>query len=163
MKNLDKRKSAQSNQSYTKTVMDHFMNPRNLGHLEKADATGEVGNPVCGDLMTLYIKVKKNKKGEDFIDNICFETLGCGAAIATSSIITEMAMGKTVKEAWKISNMDVASELGGLPPVKMHCSNLAASALKKAIKAYYKKQDKMPEFISEVKKNSKNPLTKPLK
>lgn len=147
MKNLDRHKSNQSGQSYTKTVMDHFMNPRNLGRLKEADATGEVGNPVCGDLMTLYIKVKKNKKGEDFIENICFETLGCGAAIATSSIITEMAMGKTVKEAWKISNMDVASELGGLPPVKMHCSNLAASALKKAIRAYYKNKKERPDFI----------------
>lgn len=146
MPNLDKPRK--SEQSYTKTVMDHFMNPRNLGHMKKPDATGEVGNPVCGDMMTLYIKVKKNNKGEDVVDNICFETLGCGAAIATSSIITEMAMGKTVEEAWKISNMDVADELGGLPPAKMHCSNLAASALKKAIKDYYKKKKEKPKFLA---------------
>lgn len=146
MPHSDKRKN-KGDQSYTRTVMDHFMNPRNLGRIDKPDATGEVGNPVCGDMMTLYIKVKKNEKGEDMIANICFETLGCGAAIATSSIITEMAMGKTVKEAWKISNMDVADELGGLPPQKMHCSNLAASALKKAIKEYYQKKGKTPDFL----------------
>jgi nitrogen fixation protein NifU and related proteins len=134
--------------SYTETVMDHFMNPRNMGHLDHPDATGEVGNPVCGDLMSLYIKVDKNKKGEDTIKNICFETLGCGAAIATSSIITEMAIGKTVAEAWRISNQDVASELGGLPPAKMHCSNLAASALKQAIEKYYAKKKTKPKFLA---------------
>jgi len=146
MKNLDKR-SKQGQQSYTKTVMDHFMNPRNLGRIDDPDATGEVGNPICGDMMSLYLKIKKNKKGEDLIDNICFETLGCGAAIATSSIITEMAMGKTVRKAWEISNMDVAEELGGLPPAKMHCSNLAASALKKAIIKYYENKKEKPEFL----------------
>jgi len=147
MSHLDKRTDNQKQQSYTKKVMDHFMNPRNLGHMEKPDATGSVGNPVCGDMMNLYIKVKKNKKGEDALNEICFETLGCGAAIATSSIITEMAKGKTMKEAWKISNMDVAKELGGLPPQKMHCSNLAASALKKAIRTYYDKKKEKPEFV----------------
>jgi len=147
MVNSDNNSGKREQQSYTKTVMDHFMNPRNLGRLKKPDATGEVGNPVCGDMMTLYIKVKQNKKGENVIGSICFETLGCGAAIATSSIITEMAMGKTVKEAWRISNMDVAKELGGLPPQKMHCSNLAASALKKAIRAYYEKKKEKPDFL----------------
>lgn len=147
MSNLDKPNKRRGDQSYTKKVMDHFMNPRNLGRLEKPDATGEVGNPVCGDMMTLYIQVKKNDKDEDIISNICFETLGCGAAIATSSIVTEMAMGKTVKEAWRISNIDVADELGGLPPQKMHCSNLAASALKKAIKKYYEDKKTKPEFL----------------
>jgi len=147
MKNSNKR-NTEKPQSYTRTVMDHFMNPRNMGHLDHPDATGEVGNPVCGDLMSLYIKVGKNKKGEDIVSDICFETLGCGAAIATSSIITEMAMGKTVKEAWRISNMDVASELGGLPPAKMHCSNLAASALKQAIKKYYADKKEKPDFLA---------------
>jgi len=147
MANLGKSSGKQKQQSYTRTVMDHFLNPRNMGRLKKPDATGEVGNPVCGDIMTLYIKVKKNKRGEDVLGEIGFETLGCGAAIATSSIITEMAKGKTVEKAWKISNMDVAEELGGLPPQKMHCSNLAASALKKAIRAYYKKKNEKPWFL----------------
>ena len=147
MTNSNKRNNAKP-QAYTKTVMDHFMHPRNLGHLDHPDATGEVCNPVCGDLMSLYIKVGKNKKGEDIIKNICFETLGCGAAIATSSIITEMAMGKTVEEAWRISNLDVAEELGGLHPAKMHCSNLAASALKQAIKKYYADKKTPPKFLA---------------
>ena len=127
-------------QNYSKEVMDHFLNPRNLGKIKNPSAKGEVGNPVCGDLMTLYIKVKQNKEQEEYISEICFETLGCGAAIATSSMVTEMAKGKTLKEALKISNMDVAKKLGGLPEPKMHCSNLAASALKKAIKEYKSKK-----------------------
>ena len=121
---------------YNEKVMDHFINPRNLGRIEDADGKGEVGNPVCGDLMNLYIKVGKNKQGEETIAQIKFETLGCGAAIATSSIVTEMAKGRTLEEAEKISDMDVAGELGGLPPQKLHCSNLASSALKKAIRDY---------------------------
>jgi nitrogen fixation NifU-like protein len=119
-----------------------------MGRIKNADGKGLVGNPVCGDLMTLYIKVKKNKQGKDVLDKICFETLGCGAAIATSSIITEMAKGKTLKEAWRISNLDVVKELGGLPPTKMHCSNLAASALKKAIREYYGKKGEIPKFLN---------------
>ncbi len=125
---------------YNDKVMDHFINPRNLGNIKDADGKGEVGNPVCGDMMNLYIKVdKKNVKGE-IISEIKFETLGCGAAIATSSIVTEMAKGKTLEEAEKISDLDVAQELGGLPPQKLHCSNLAASALKKAIRDYRSKK-----------------------
>lgn len=148
MENLNKSdSSSKKTGSYSSKVMDHFMNPRNMGRIKDADGKGMVGNPVCGDLMTLYIKVKKNKNDEDVLEKICFETLGCGAAIATSSIITEMAKGKTVEEAWRISNMDVAEKLGGLPPVKMHCSNLAASALKKAIKNYYKKKGERPKFL----------------
>lgn len=145
MPNLDKPRNKK--QPYTDTVMDHFMNPRNLGAMKKPDGKGTVGNPVCGDIMTLYIKVEKNKKGEEILTDICFETLGCGAAIATSSIITEMAKGKTMEEAWRISNLDVADELGGLPPQKMHCSNLAASALKSAIRKYYKDKKKTPDFL----------------
>ncbi|MFA5070155.1 MAG: Fe-S cluster assembly scaffold protein NifU [Patescibacteria group bacterium] len=122
---------------YTKKVLDHFQNPHNLGRIENADGVGEVGNPVCGDIMKLYIKVKDDK-----ITDIKFETLGCGAAIATSSMITDLARGKTIKEAKRISREDIADELGGLPPVKMHCSNLAAEALAKAIKDYENKQDK---------------------
>jgi len=122
---------------YNKKVMDYFMHPHNLGNMANPDGMGQVGNPVCGDIMKLYIKVKNNK-----IADIKFETLGCGAAIATSSMITDLAKGKTLAEAKKISNQDIAKKLGGLPPVKMHCSNLAADALKKAIEDYESKSKK---------------------
>ncbi len=114
--------------------MDHFRNPRNVGEIPEADGVGTVGNPVCGDLMTIYIKVKDNR-----IEDIKFKTFGCGAAVATSSMTTELAKGKTIEEARKISRNDVAESLGGLPPVKMHCSNLASDALKAAIEDYQKK------------------------
>jgi nitrogen fixation NifU-like protein len=120
---------------YSDKVMDHFSNPRNVGDIPDADGEGTVGNPTCGDLMTIYIKVK-----DDVIEDIKFKTFGCGAAIATSSMVTEMAMGKTVDEALKITRNDVADALEGLPPVKMHCSNLAADALQAAIEDYKKKQ-----------------------
>lgn len=120
---------------YSEKVMDHFSNPRNVGEIEDASGVGTEGNPTCGDLMTIYIKVEDN-----VITDIKFKTFGCGAAIATSSMITEMAMGKTIEEALKITRNDVAEELEGLPPVKMHCSNLAADALRAAIEDYKKKQ-----------------------
>ena len=120
---------------YTQKVMDHFKNPRNMGEIPDADGVGTVGNPVCGDLMTIYIKVKDNR-----LEDIKFKTFGCGSAIATSSMITELAKGKTLEEGLKITRGNVADELGGLPPVKMHCSNLAADALHAAIEDYYKKQ-----------------------
>ncbi len=120
---------------YTEKVMDHFSNPRNVGEIPDADGEGTVGNPTCGDLMTIYIKVK-----DDVIEDIKFKTFGCGAAIATSSMVTEMAMGKTIEEALEITRDDVADALEGLPPVKMHCSNLAADALEAAINDYKKKQ-----------------------
>lgn len=116
---------------YSEKVLDHFKNPRNVGEIEDADAEGTVGNPVCGDMMTMYIKVK-----DDRIEDIKFKTFGCGAAIATSSITTELAKGKTLDEALNISRQDVADALDGLPPVKMHCSNLAAEALHEAINSY---------------------------
>jgi len=119
---------------YSDKVMDHFMNPRNVGEMKDADGVGEVGNPTCGDLMKIYIKVKGN-----VITDIKFQTFGCGAAIATSSMVTEMAMGKTLDEALKLTRNDVAESLDGLPPIKMHCSNLAADALKAAIEDYKKK------------------------
>jgi nitrogen fixation NifU-like protein len=122
---------------YSKKVLDHFTNPRNVGTIEDADGYGKVGNPVCGDLMEMYIKVK-----DDIITDIKFKTFGCGAAIATSSMITELARGKTVEEAKKISRGDVAEALDGLPPVKMHCSNLASDALREAIKDYEAKKTK---------------------
>jgi nitrogen fixation NifU-like protein len=120
---------------YSDKVLDHFRNPRNVGELEDADGVGTVGNPVCGDVMTIYIKVE-----EDRISDIRFKTFGCGAAIATTSMTTELAKGKTLDEALKITREQVAEELGGLPPVKMHCSNLAADALHEAINDYRKKK-----------------------
>ena len=117
--------------TYTEKVMEHFKNPRNMGEILDADGVGTVGNPVCGDLMTMYIKVK-----DDRIEDIKFKTFGCGAAIATSSMTTELAKGKTLEEALKITRASVADSLGGLPPVKMHCSNLAADALHAAIEDY---------------------------
>ncbi len=116
--------------------MDHFKNPRNMGEMVDADAIGEVGNSTCGDLMYIYIKVKDN-----IIDDISFQTFGCGAAIATSSMITELAKGKSLDEALNIKRSDVADALDGLPPIKMHCSNLAADGLHKAINTYRKKKD----------------------
>ncbi len=118
---------------YSKKVIQHFTKPHNYGKMEKADAMGNAGNPVCGDLMKIYIKVDKKKKT---IKDIKFETLGCAAAIATSSMITDLAKGKTLDEAMKISNKDVAESLEGLPPLKMHCSNLAADALHDAVEKY---------------------------
>lgn len=117
--------------------MDHFRNPRNVGEIPGADGAGTVGNPVCGDMMTVYIKVK-----DDRIADIKFKTFGCGAAVATSSMVTELAKGKTLEEAMKITRADVAEHLGGLPPIKMHCSNLAADALHSAIDDYRKKKSK---------------------
>jgi len=120
---------------YSEKVMEHFRNPRNMGEIPDADGIGTVGNPVCGDMMTIYIKVKDNR-----IVDVKFKTFGCGAAIATSSMITELAKGKTLEEAMKIARGDVADALDGLPRVKMHCSNLAADGLHAAIEDYHKKQ-----------------------
>lgn len=120
---------------YSDKVMEHFRNPRNMGEIKDADGVGTVGNPVCGDMMTIYIKVKDNR-----LHDVKFKTFGCGAAIATSSMITELAKDKTLEEALEITRKDVADALEGLPPVKMHCSNLAADGLRAAIEDYYKKQ-----------------------
>jgi nitrogen fixation NifU-like protein len=122
---------------YSDKVMDHFMNPRNVGEIENPDGVGEEGNPVCGDMMTFHIKVKDNR-----LEDIKFRTFGCGAAIAVSSIVSEMAMGKTIEEALKITSGSVVDELEGLPKNKHHCSNLGAQALHKAIKDYQDKQKK---------------------
>ena len=119
---------------YSEKVMDHFRNPRNVGEIKDADGVGHVGNPVCGDIMELYIKVRDN-----VIVDAKFKTFGCGAAIATSSMVTELVKGKTVDEALTVSNRAVAEALGGLPPIKMHCSVLAEQALKSAIDDYLKK------------------------
>ncbi|MFO7765002.1 MAG: Fe-S cluster assembly scaffold protein NifU [Pelovirga sp.] len=116
---------------YTEKVMDHFSNPRNVGEIENANGVGEVGNASCGDIMKIYLKVEDN-----IIKDVKFKTFGCGAAIATSSMVTELAIGKTVDEALVLTNQAVAEALDGLPPAKMHCSNLAADALHEAIKDY---------------------------
>jgi nitrogen fixation NifU-like protein len=121
---------------YSDKVMDHFMNPRNVGEIENPDGIGEVGNPTCGDMMTFMIKVK-----DGHLEDVKFKTFGCGAAIAVSSMVSEMAMGKTIDEAMKISNAMVAEELGGLPTNKMHCSNLGADALHAAIEDYRKRRE----------------------
>ncbi|MBN1823420.1 MAG: Fe-S cluster assembly scaffold protein NifU [Endomicrobiales bacterium] len=121
---------------YSEKVMDHFQNPRNVGEIADPDGVGEVGNPICGDMMTFYIKVKGN-----VLEDVKFKTFGCGAAIAVSSIVAEMAKGKTLDEAKSITNEMVAKELGGLPPNKMHCSNLGADALRKAIDSYLAKKE----------------------
>lgn len=125
---------------YSDTVLDHFMHPRNVGEIPDADGVATLGNPVCGDLMTFYIKVRNG-----VLVDVKFKTFGCGAAIAVSSMISEMAKGKTVEEAYQITNRSVAQELGGLPPQKLHCSNLGADALRKAIEDYRKKH---PENVA---------------
>jgi len=122
---------------YSEKVMEHFRNPRNVGEIENPDGIGHVGNPVCGDILELYIKVKDN-----IIVDAKFKTFGCGAAIATSSMVTELVKGKTIDKALKISNKAVAEALGGLPPIKMHCSVLAEDALESAIEDYFKKHGK---------------------
>ena len=122
---------------YSEKVMDHFMNPRNVGEIENPDGVGEEGNPVCGDMMTFYIKVKDNR-----LEDVKFKTFGCGAAIAVSSMVSEMAKGKTIDEARKITPELVAKELEGLPKNKFHCSNLGAQALNKAIDDYMAKHFK---------------------
>ena len=121
---------------YTEQVMDHFINPRNVGEIEDASGVGEVGNAKCGDIMRFYIKVEN-----DVITDVKFKTFGCGAAIATSSMATEMVKGKSIEEAMKLTNKAVAEALDGLPPVKMHCSLLAEQALKEALEDYFKKNN----------------------
>lgn len=121
---------------YTEKVFEHLRNPRNMGRIEDADGVGNVGSPVCGDVMKIYIKVKDN-----IIEDIKFETFGCGAAIATSSVLTELVKGKSIEEAEKITNKDVVDVLGGLPPIKMHCSVLAEDGLKAAIEDYKRRKD----------------------
>ena len=119
---------------YTETVMDHFMNPRNVGEIENADGVGEVGNAKCGDIMKMYLKIDN-----DVITDVKFETFGCGSAIASSSMATDMVKGKTVEEALAITNKQVVDALGGLPAHKLHCSVLAEESIKSAIKDYYDK------------------------
>jgi nitrogen fixation NifU-like protein len=135
---------------YTDKVMDHFREPHNRGKMENYTAIGKVGNIVCGDVMWLYIKVAKDDAERDIITDISWETFGCTAAIATSSMVSDLAKGKTVEEAIAVTNQDVASELGGLPPIKMHCSALAADALNEAIYNYMIQEGKeIPEALQK--------------
>jgi nitrogen fixation NifU-like protein len=120
---------------YSEKVMEHFRNPRNMGEMPDADGIGEVGNPVCGDIMKIFLKIRENR-----IEDIRFQTFGCAAAIATSSMVTELAKGKTLEEAWAITNREVADSLEGLPPIKMHCSLLAEEGIHKAINDFRKRQ-----------------------
>ncbi|TSC53444.1 MAG: nitrogen fixation protein NifU [Parcubacteria group bacterium LiPW_39] len=124
---------------YNEKVIEHFQKPKNMGKMSDPDGVGEVGNPICGDLMKIYLAVGKNKKGEEIIKDIKFETLGCVAAIATSSMITELAKSQTLEQALKIKFSDVEKSLGSLPPVKKHCADLAARALRAAIEDYQRK------------------------
>ena len=117
---------------YSETVMDHFMNPRNVGSMEDADGVGRVGNAKCGDIMKMYLKIRDN-----VIEDVKFETFGCGSAIASSSMATEMVKGKTIEEALAVTNKDVVTALGGLPDYKLHCSVLAEESIKSAVKNYY--------------------------
>jgi len=128
--------------NYSEKVMDHFYNPRNVGEIEDADGIGEVGNPQCGDIMKIYLKIDN-----DVITDIKFKTFGCGAAVATSSMTTELVKGKTIDEALKLTNKVVAEALDGLPPVKMHCSVLAEEALRSALADYYRRRGIDPEPI----------------
>jgi len=136
---------------YTKKVMEHFKNPHNLGKLKNYDALGKAGNIVCGDLMQLYLKIGKDKKNREIIKDISFETLGCVAAIATSSVITDLVKGKPLEKALEFNREEIVKELGGLPPIKRHCSVLAADALCEAIYDYFKKQKReIPERLEKV-------------
>ncbi|MFC1839103.1 Fe-S cluster assembly scaffold protein NifU [Thermodesulfobacteriota bacterium] len=130
---------------YSKTVMDHFKKPRNVGTIDDADAIGEVGNPLCGDMMTIYLRIEDEK-----IEDIKFQTFGCGAAIAVSSMLTEMAKGKTIEDAKKITNKDVAEALEGLPKNKLHCSNLGADALQLAIKDFEDRKAGKPPKVPTI-------------
>jgi nitrogen fixation protein NifU and related proteins len=124
---------------YSKKVLEHFKNPHNFGVIKNATAVGQVGNPACGDVMKLYLKIDKNKQGQDFIKDVKFETMGCAAAIATSSVVTDLANGKTIEDALKLDNKDVIKALEYLPDIKIHCSLLAIDALNEAIFGYYQK------------------------
>ena len=135
---------------YTKKVIQHFRNPHNYGKMKNPDGVGKVGNLICGDVMRLYIKIDRNRKKEEVIKDIKFETFGCVAAIATSSIITDLAKGKSLKEAMEISKNEVAKSLGGLPPIKLHCSVLAADTLSEAVYDYLSKNKrKIPKELQK--------------
>ncbi len=144
---------------YTKKVMEHFKNPHNFGKIKNPDGIGKVGNLVCGDVMHIYIKVEKDKKGKEIIKDIRFETFGCVAALATSSIVTDLVKGKTLEKALKINKDDIVKSLGGLPVIKIHCSVLAIDALSEAIYDYLKKNKRnIPAELEKKHKTIKKEL-----
>lgn len=143
--------------SYSEKVLEHFRNPHNYGKMSKPSSTGEVGNIVCGDVMYLYIKVEKNNKKQEIIQDVKFETYGCAAAIATSSVITDLVKGKTIEKALKINKDNVLKSLKGLPPIKIHCSLLAIDALKEAIYNYFLKEGhQIPKNLQEAHEKIKH-------
>lgn len=142
---------------YSQKVFEHFRNPHNFGSMDNPTTIGQVGNLACGDVMKLYLKIEKNQKGEDFIQDIKFETLGCAAAIATSSVVTDLAKNKTLTEAMEIKNEDVVKALDDLPTVKIHCSLLAVDALTEAIYSYYQKTNQA--ISSEFEQKHKRIIT----
>lgn len=146
---------------YSKKVMEHFNKPHNQRKMENPDGVGKVGNAICGDVMWLYIKVGKNEDGEKIIEDITWETFGCTAAIATSSMVTEIAKGKTIEKALEVSNKQVADELGGLPPIKMHCSVLASDGLNEAIYDYLTRNNmEIPQILEKRHKKIKEDMEK---
>jgi nitrogen fixation NifU-like protein len=139
---LRKNQKPKNKMQYSKKTMEHFMHPKNMGEIKNPDGVGEVGNPTCGDIMKVFIKVSKDKKtGKEKIKEIKFQTFGCASAIASSSVLTEMAKGKTFQQAESIKMKDIANELGGLPKIKLHCSAMASEALQKAIQDYKNKSE----------------------
>lgn len=156
-----------ASQPYSKKVMELFMNPHNMGEMKDPDGKGVFGNPVCGDIMEIYIKVEE-KKGKDYIKDVKFRTYGCASAIATSSMITDLVKGKSIEDAVKITKKDVADELGGLPPIKMHCSNPAEDAFRNAVRDYYEKSGKTPpkpvkEILDKTPREEEHACSCPMK
>ena len=141
---------------YSDKVMEHFMSPKNMGEIDDANGIGEVGNPACGDVMKLFIKVSK----DGIVEDVKFKTFGCGAAIASSSMTTELIKGKKVEQILELSNQTIVDALGGLPPAKIHCSVMAEEAIEAALKDYYTKLGKDPKIVDEMKKNIENKITK---
>jgi len=132
-------------QQYSKTVLEHFKNPKNMGEIDNADGVGEIGNPQCGDVMKVYIKVGKNQEDKEYLEDVKFQTFGCAAAIASSSMTTQIARGKSLEKAEKLTMNDVVEELGELPKIKLHCSSMAIQGLRKAIKNYKEKGSEKSE------------------
>lgn len=141
---------------YSDKVMEHFMSPRNMGEIDDANGVGEVGNPACGDVMKLFLKISD----KEIVEDVKFKTFGCGAAIASSSMATELIKGKKVEQILELTNQAIVDALDGLPPAKIHCSVMAEEAIESALKDYYIKQGKDPKIVDEMKKNIENKITK---
>ena len=141
---------------YSDKVMEHFMSPRNMGEIDDANGVGEVGNPACGDVMKLFLKISD----KEIVEDVKFKTFGCGAAIASSSMATELIKGKKIEQILKLTNQAIVDALDGLPPAKIHCSVMAEEAIESALKDYYIKQGKDPKIVDEMKKNIENKITR---